>query len=56
MKKVVLVLAAFLTLGLGNVLAEDNNSNSVRTIKSPRFARPLVEKWIERNMPRRSLV
>ena len=47
MKKVVLVLAAFLTLGLGNVLAEDNNSNSVRTIKSPRFARPLVEKWIE---------
>ena len=47
MKKVVLVLAAFLTLGLGNVLAEDNNSNSVRTIKRPRFARPLVEKWIE---------
>ena len=47
MKKVVLVLAAFLTLGLGNGLAEDNNSNSVRTIKSPRFARPLVEKWIE---------
>ena len=47
MKKVVLVLAAFLTLGLGNVLAEDNNSNSVRTIKSPRFALPLVEKWIE---------
>ena len=47
MKKEVLVLAAFLTLGLGNVLAEDNNSNSVRTIKSPRFARPLVEKWIE---------
>lgn len=47
MKKVVLVLAAFLTLGLGNVLAEDNNSNSVRTIKSPRFARALVEKWIE---------
>ena len=47
MKKVVLVLAAFLTLGLGNVLAEDNNSNSVRTIKSPHFARPLVEKWIE---------
>jgi len=47
MKKVVLAIAAFLTLGLGNVLAEENNSNSVRTIKSPRFARPLVEKWIE---------
>ena len=47
MKKVVLVLAAFLALGLNNILAEDHNSNSVRTIKSPRFARPLVEKWIE---------
>lgn len=47
MKKVVLVLAAFITLGLGNVLAEDYNSNNVRTIKAPRFARPLVEKWIE---------
>jgi hypothetical protein len=47
MKKVVLVLAAFLVLGLNNILAEDHNSNSVRTIKSPRFARPLVEKWIE---------
>lgn len=47
MKKVVLAIAAFLTLGLGNVLAEENNSNSVRTIKSPRFARPLIEKWIE---------
>ena len=47
MKKIVLAIAAFMVLGLGNALAEDNNSNSVRTIKSPRFARPLVEKWIE---------
>jgi len=47
MKRIVLAIAAFLTLGLGNVLAEENNTNSVRTIKSPRFARPLVEKWIE---------
>lgn len=47
MKKVLLTIAAILTLGLGNVLAEDNHTNSVRTIKSPRFARPLVEKWIE---------
>ena len=47
MKKIVLAIAAFLTLGLGNVQAEENNTNNVRTIKSPRFARPLVEKWIE---------
>lgn len=47
MKKIVLAVAAFFTLGLGNVLAEENNTNNVRTIKSPRFARPLVEKWIE---------
>ena len=47
MKKVLLTIAAILTLGLGNVLAEENHTNSVRTIKSPRFARPLVEKWIE---------
>ena len=47
MKKIVLAIAAFLTLGLGNIQAEDNNTNNVRTIKSPRFARPLVEKWIE---------
>ena len=40
-----------LSLGLSNAWAEGNgvnNTNSgVRTIKSPRFARPLVEKWIE---------
>ena len=47
MKRIVLTIAAILTLGLGNVLAEENHTNSVRTIKSPRFARPLVEKWIE---------
>ena len=47
MKKIVLAIAAFLTLGLGNIQAEENNTNNVRTIKSPRFARPLVEKWIE---------
>ena len=47
MKKIVLAIAAFFTLGLGNVQAEENNTNNVRTIKSPRFARPLVEKWIE---------
>ena len=47
MKKIVLILATVFTLGLGNVLAEEHNTNNVRTIKSPRFARPLVEKWIE---------
>jgi hypothetical protein len=47
MKRIVLTIAAILTLGLGNVLAEENHTNNVRTIKSPRFARPLVEKWIE---------
>lgn len=47
MKKIVLAIATLFTLGLGNVLAEDNHTNNVRTIKSPRFARPLVEKWIE---------
>jgi hypothetical protein len=47
MKKVLLTIAAILTLGLGNVQAEENHTNNVRTIKSPRFARPLVEKWIE---------
>ena len=37
-----------LSLGLSNVWAEGNGTNSgVRTIKAPRFARPLVEKWIE---------
>lgn len=56
MKKIVLIIAAALSLGLGNVWAEETtlepanttvNNNNVRTIKSPRFARPLVEKWIE---------
>ena len=47
MKKIVLAIATLFTLGLGNVQAEENNTNNVRTIKSPRFARPLVEKWIE---------
>lgn len=47
MKKVVLALTAAIVLGLGNVLADNNGSTNVRTIKSPRFARALVEKWIE---------
>ena len=52
MKRIVFTIALVLSLGLNNVWAEGNgvnNTNSgVRTIKSPRFARPLVEKWIEK--------
>ena len=51
MKRIVFTIALVLSLGLNNVWAEGNgvnNTNSgVRTIKSPRFACPLVEKWIE---------
>lgn len=48
MKKLVSIIAAVLVLGLTNAWAEGNSTNSgVRTIKSPRFARPLIEKWIE---------
>ena len=51
MKRIAFTIALVLSLGLNNVWAEGNgvnNTNSdVRTIKSPRFARPLVEKWIE---------
>ena len=47
MKRIVLAIAALMVWGLGNTLAEDHHTNSVRTIKAPQFARPLVEKWIE---------
>ena len=55
MKKVAIIIAAILTLGLTHVWAEGNTPegtssttiNNVRTIKVPRFARPLIEKWIE---------
>ena len=48
MKRIVFTIALILSLGLSNVWAEGNGTNSgVRTIKAPRFARPLVEKWIE---------
>ena len=48
MKRIAFTIALFLSLGLSNVWAEENSTNNnVRTIKSPRFARPLVEKWIE---------
>ena len=51
MKRIAFTIALILSLGLSNAWAEGNSVNgtnsSVRTIKSPRFARPLVEKWIE---------
>ncbi len=51
MKKIIFTLAIFLGFGLNASFAKGNGSNNsennVRTIKSPRFARPLIEKWIE---------
>ena len=51
MKKIIFTLAIFLGFGLSSVEAKgngaNNSENNVRTIKSPRFARPLIEKWIE---------
>ena len=53
MKKIAFTIALVLSLGLSNAWAEGNNNStnetnsSVHTIKSPRFVRPLVEKWIE---------
>lgn len=51
MKRIAFTIALVLSLGQGSASAEENSVNgtnsSVRTIKSPRFARPLVEKWIE---------
>ena len=50
MKRIAFTIALVLSFGLvNNAWAEENSTNnsSVRTIKTPRFARPLVEKWIE---------
>lgn len=51
MKKIIFTLAIFLGFGLNASFAKgngaNNSENNVRTIKSPRFARPLIEKWIE---------
>ena len=48
MKKVVLAIAVLLSLGTSHSWAEETSTNasSVRYVKAPRFARPLVEKWI----------
>ena len=57
MKRIALAIVIFLSINISNTWAEGNSTNAsknVRTIKSPRFARGLVEKWIteyERTQP-----
>ena len=48
MKKVVLAIAVLLNFGISNIYGEETSTNasSVRYVKAPRFARPLIEKWI----------
>ena len=48
MKRIALAIAILLSINISNIWAEGNSTNasSVRYVKSPRFARPLVEKWI----------
>ena len=48
MKRLVLTIAVLLSINISNIWAEGNSTNtsSVRYVKAPRFARPLVEKWI----------
>ena len=48
MKKFALTIAVLLSISISNIWAEQNSTNasSVRYVKAPRFARPLVEKWI----------
>ena len=48
MKRVALAIAVLLSINISHIWAEQNSTNtsSVRYVKAPRFARPLVEKWI----------
>ena len=48
MKRVALAIAVLLSINISHIWAEGNSTNtsSVRYVKAPRFARPLVEKWI----------
>ena len=48
MKRVALTIAVLLSINISHIWAEGNSTNasSVRYVKAPRFARPLVEKWI----------
>jgi len=48
MKKIALAIAVLLSINISTIWAENNSTNtsSVRYVKAPRFARPLIEKWI----------
>ena len=48
MKKIALTVAVLFSISINNIWAEETSTNasSVRYVKAPRFARPLVEKWI----------
>ena len=48
MKKIALTIAVLLSLNISTIWAEGNSTNTsnVRYVKAPKFARPLVEKWI----------
>ena len=53
MKRIALVATVLLSIHIGNIWAESRNNPSeapsvsnVHYVKAPRFARPLVEKWI----------
>ena len=48
MKRLALTIAVLLSINISTIWAEGNSTNtsSVRYVKAPRFARPLVEKWI----------
>ena len=48
MRRLVLAIVILLGINISNIWAGNNSSNSsnVRYVKAPRFARPLLEKWI----------
>ncbi|MBR7019035.1 MAG: hypothetical protein IKH99_09385 [Prevotella sp.] len=48
MKRIALAIAVLLSISISHIWAEgiSTNTSSVRYVKVPRFARPLVEKWI----------
>ena len=48
MKRTALAIAVLLSINISAIWAENNSTNtsSVRYVKAPRFARPLVERWI----------
>jgi len=48
MKKIALAIAVLFSINISTIWAEETSTNasSVRYVKAPRFARPLVEKWI----------